>query len=97
MANTVSTVTSDYHTLWSFSVRMCRAPSFRGQKHCPSLSLYSVYVCVHVRVCVCVCVYVCVCVHAGVCACVHMRVCVYIFCIIMLEHLSIYTFKKKKG
>ena len=34
--------------------------------------------------CVCVCVCVCVC----ACAC--------IFCIIMLEHLSIYTLKKRK-
>ena len=46
--------------------------------------------------CVCVhaCVRACVCVRVRVCVCVCMCVCVCagIFCIIMLEHLSIYTY-----
>ena len=67
--------------------------------HCSSLpSVCTVcVVCVCVRVCVCVCV--CVCARARVCVCVCARararvcvcVCVCIFCIIMLEHLSIYA------
>ena len=48
--------------------------------------------------CVCVCVCACACVRACVCVCVRacmracVRACVCIFCIIMLEHLSIYTY-----
>ena len=97
MANTVSTVTSDYHTLWSFSVRMCRAPSFHGQKHCPSLSLYSVCVCVCAcaGVCVCVCVYTCVCACGCVCMCAHVCMCVYLLHNYARTLVDIYIKKKK--
>ena len=96
MANTVSTVTSDYHTLWSFSVRMCRAPSFHGQKHCPSLSLYSVCVCVCMCGCVCVCVYTCVCACGCVCMCAHVCMCVYLLHNYARTLVDIYIKKKKK-
>ena len=54
------------------------SPNISVKPHCPSL----LSVC---TVCVCVCMHVCVCVC---CVCV----CMCIFCIFMLEHLSIYTY-----
>ena len=51
-----------------------------------------VCVCVRARVRACVCVRACVRVRVCVRACVCVCVCVCIFCIIMLEHLSIYTY-----
>ena len=48
--------------------------------------------CVCVCVCVCVCLCVCVCVYVCVCVCARARARLCIFCIIILEHLSIYTY-----